>query len=57
MASDQALGHYTHEKSPLGAAAALATIAYIEERGLVAHARDLGRARSNGCSRWRRDRG
>jgi 4-aminobutyrate aminotransferase len=42
VAGDQALGHYTHEKSPVGCAAALATIAYIEERGLVAHARDLG---------------
>lgn len=42
VAGDQALGHYTHEKSPVGCAAALATIAYIEERGLLAHARDLG---------------
>jgi len=43
VAGSQALGHYTHEKSPVGCAAALATIGYIEERGLVAHARELGR--------------
>lgn len=42
-AADRALGHYTHEKNPVACAAALATIAYIEEYGLVAHARDLGR--------------
>lgn len=41
-AGDRALGHYTHEKSPLGCAAALATIAVIEEEGLLARARDLG---------------
>ncbi len=43
IAPDWALGHYTHEKSPLACAAGLATIAYIEERNLVAHAHDLGR--------------
>ncbi len=43
VAGDQALGHYTHEKSPVACAAALATIAYIEDRSLIAHARDLGR--------------
>jgi 4-aminobutyrate aminotransferase len=42
IAGDRALGHYTHEKSPLGAAAALATIACIEEEDLLAHARTLG---------------
>ncbi|MGH2373935.1 MAG: aminotransferase class III-fold pyridoxal phosphate-dependent enzyme, partial [bacterium] len=31
------------EKSPVACAAALATIAYIEEHGLIEHARDLGR--------------
>jgi 4-aminobutyrate aminotransferase len=39
---EAALGHYTHEKSPLGAAAALATLAVIEEEGLVERARHLG---------------
>jgi 4-aminobutyrate aminotransferase len=44
VAPDIALGHYTHEKSPLGAVAALATLECIEEEGLLAHARELGRA-------------
>ena len=43
VAADRALGHYTHEKSPVGCAAALATIQYIEEQGLLERARDLGR--------------
>lgn len=41
-AAQHALGHYTHEKSPVACAAALATLAYIETEGLVAHARALG---------------
>ncbi len=43
IAADRALGHYTHEKNPVACAAALATIRYVEDHGLVAHARDLGR--------------
>ena len=43
VASERALGHYTHEKNPVACAAALATIQYIEEHGLIARARDLGR--------------
>jgi 4-aminobutyrate aminotransferase len=43
IAAHRALGHYTHEKSPVGCAAALATIDYIEKHNLVQHARDLGR--------------
>lgn len=42
IAPHAALGHYTHEKSPLGAAAGLAAIRVIEEEGLVARARALG---------------
>ena len=42
VAADRALGHYTHEKSPVACAAALATISYIEENKLVDHARELG---------------
>jgi 4-aminobutyrate aminotransferase len=42
VAEDRAIGHYTHEKSPVGCAAALATIEYIEKENLVDHARDLG---------------
>jgi 4-aminobutyrate aminotransferase len=43
IAAHRALGHYTHEKSPVGCAAALATINYIEKHDLVRHARVLGR--------------
>ncbi len=42
IADRLALGHYTHEKNPVACAATLATIQYIEDHGLVAHARDLG---------------
>lgn len=42
-AEDRALGHYTHEKSPVGAAAALATIRCIEEEGLLERSLELGR--------------
>jgi len=42
VAAERALGHYTHEKNPVLCAAALATIDYIENHGLVAHARELG---------------
>ncbi|WP_334175085.1 aspartate aminotransferase family protein [Pseudoxanthobacter sp.] len=42
VAGDVALGHYTHEKSPLGSAAALATIAVIENENLIARAGWLG---------------
>ncbi len=42
VAGDRALGHYTHEKSPVACAAALATITYIERHGLVENARRLG---------------
>ncbi len=44
LARGGALGHYTHEKSPVGAAAALATLEVIEREGLVRRARDLGAA-------------
>ena len=44
IAPEAALGHYTHEKSPVGAAAALATLDVIEEERLTDRARELGRA-------------
>ncbi len=44
VAPATALGHYTHEKSPVAAAAGLATLDVIAEEGLVARARDLGHA-------------
>jgi 4-aminobutyrate aminotransferase len=42
VAGDFALGHFTHEKSPLGAAAALATLDVIEEQKLLQHVQTLG---------------
>jgi 4-aminobutyrate aminotransferase len=42
-APQAALGHYTHEKSPVGCAAALATLDVIAEEGLLARARELNR--------------
>ena len=40
-APQAALGHYTHEKSPVASAAALATFAIIEDEGLIARARSF----------------
>lgn len=42
VAPDRALGHYTHEKSPVGCAAGLATLQVIEEEELPARATALG---------------
>ena len=42
VAKDRALGHYTHEKNPVLAAAALATLDVIENEGLVENAAALG---------------
>lgn len=42
IAEDRALGHYTHEKSSVGSAAALAALDVIAEEGLIERARDLG---------------
>lgn len=44
VAADRSLGHYTHEKSPVGCAAGLATLDVIRDEGLVAHATELGTA-------------
>ncbi len=43
VGAEVALGHFTHEKSPVAAAAALATLDIIEEEGLLARAQELGR--------------
>ena len=40
-APDAALGHYTHEKSPVASAAALATLDVIADEGLIERARAL----------------
>ena len=42
LPAEHSLGHFTHEKSPLGAAAALATIEVIEREKLLEHTVDLG---------------
>lgn len=42
IAGHAALGHYTHEKSPVGCAAALAAIAVIQDEGLVKRAERAG---------------
>ena len=42
VAGDRALGHYTHEKSPVGCAAGLATLEVIEEERLFDRSRTLG---------------
>ena len=43
VAGDRALGHFTHEKSPVGAAAGLATIEYIEKNNILQHVKTLGK--------------
>ena len=42
VAGEWAIGHYTHEKNPVTARAALETLAIIEEEGLVERAAELG---------------
>jgi 4-aminobutyrate aminotransferase len=42
IAADRALGHYTHEKSSVGAAAALATLEVIASEKLIDRSRELG---------------
>ena len=42
VAGDFAIGHYTHEKNPVTARAALTTIEIIEAEGLVENAASLG---------------
>jgi len=42
VCADRNIGHYTHEKSPLCSAAALATIEYIEKNKLCEHTAELG---------------
>jgi 4-aminobutyrate aminotransferase len=42
IAGDRALGHYTHEKSSVGCAAALATLEVIEGQHLLEKSRALG---------------
>jgi 4-aminobutyrate aminotransferase len=43
IAEDKALGHYTHEKNPVGCVAALSTIQYIEDERLIQRSASLGK--------------
>ncbi|MCB1494057.1 MAG: aminotransferase class III-fold pyridoxal phosphate-dependent enzyme, partial [Rhodobiaceae bacterium] len=43
VAGDFAIGHYTHEKNPVTARAALTTLGIIEDEGLVERSARLGR--------------
>lgn len=54
IASKYSLGHFTHEKSPLGCAAALAVLDYIEEEDLVRRSRELGAVMLNKLEDLRR---
>lgn len=38
---DRALGHYTHEKSPVAAAASLAAIKFLEEKNILKHVQEM----------------
>jgi 4-aminobutyrate aminotransferase len=42
IAGERALGHYTHEKSSVGCAAALAALDVIDEEKLLFHSKTLG---------------
>jgi 4-aminobutyrate aminotransferase len=42
VAPGRSLGHYTHEKTPVACAAALATIDCLFDQGLVENAKELG---------------
>ncbi len=46
----RSIGHFTHEKNPLSAAAGLAAIAYIEKHRLAENAASLGEYLMNGLS-------
>ncbi len=62
IAGDRALGHYTHEKSSVGCAAALATLEVIDSERLLEKSRSAGRrgarpaARAEGEASARRRR-
>ena len=55
VGGDWAFGHYTHEKNPVTARAALETIAIIESEDLVANAAEVGRRAIERISTWMDD--
>src|SRR5208283_1858171 len=42
VAPERSLGHYTHEKNPVGCAAGLATIDCLQGHGLIENAKEIG---------------
>ena len=52
VGGDWAFGHYTHEKNPVTARAALETIAIIEDEGLVANTAHVGATALERLSGW-----
>lgn len=50
VSGDFAIGHYTHEKNPVTARAALTTLEIIQEEGLVERAAELGNYATNRLS-------
>jgi 4-aminobutyrate aminotransferase len=53
VAGDYAFGHYTHEKNPVTAAAALETLAVIDDEDLVANAARVGARALERLQGWR----
>ncbi|MBL0143921.1 MAG: aspartate aminotransferase family protein [Betaproteobacteria bacterium] len=53
VGEDHAFGHYTHEKNPVTAAAALETLAVIDEEGLVENAARVGARALERMAQWR----
>ncbi|GGC23788.1 aspartate aminotransferase family protein [Parapedobacter defluvii] len=47
IAAQVSLGHFTHEKSPLGAAAALAGLDYMDAHGVLPHVDRMGQLMAN----------
>ena len=43
VAKNVSLGHYTHEKTPVGCAASLGAINYIEDKNILAHVDQMSR--------------
>ncbi len=55
VGGDWAFGHYTHEKNPVTARAALETIAIIEDEGLVENTARVGAVALERLSSWMAD--
>jgi 4-aminobutyrate aminotransferase len=53
VGADWAFGHYTHEKNPVTARAALTTIEIIESEGLVENAARVGALALERLSEWK----